>query len=88
MKLFNRTGRYSTGNLEFVGRYKKFVCTIYFSSEIGAWYYVVDSKDVRDIRYNSLWNGVKFKAQEECVNGCQKYIDEVNKNAKISKKMG
>lgn len=88
MKLFDRTGRYSRGNLEFVGRYKKFVCTIYFSPEIGAWYYVVDSKDVRDIRYNSLWSKKTFDTKQSCVLACEQYIDEVNKNAKISKKMG
>lgn len=39
-------------------------------------------KTHRDIRYNSLWNGIKFKTQEECVNACQKYIDEVIKGGK------
>ena len=38
--------------------------------EIDRWYYCISSNDERDIRYNSLWNGIKFKTQEECVIAC------------------
>lgn len=84
MKLFDKTGRYAMGNKQFEGRYRKFVCTIYFASDINAWYYVINSNDERDIRYNSLWDEIEFKTQEDCIKACQKYIDEVIKNAKVS----
>ena len=87
MRLKDVTGRF--GNSKFYrGKYKKFECCINYSSNLGDWYYYIDSNDERDIRYNSLWDEVQFKTQEDCVKACQKYIDEVLKNAKISKKMG
>lgn len=58
---------------------KKFECNINYSSNDDIWYYCISSNDEKDIRYNSLWNDIKFKTQEECVNACQKYIDEVIK---------
>lgn len=68
----------------YKGKYKKFECGINYSSNYNSWYYCIDSKDERDIRHNSLWSDETFKTQEECVNACQKYIDEVLKNAEIS----
>ena len=87
MRLKDVTERF--GNSKFYrGKYKKFECRINYSSNLDCWYYCIDSKDERDIRYNSLWNEIEFKTQEDCIKGCQAYIDEVLKNAKISKKMG
>jgi hypothetical protein len=88
MRLKDVTGRFDSGNKFYKGKYKKFECCINYSSNDNIWYYHIDSNDERDIRYNSLWNGIKFKTQEDCIKDCQKYIDEVLKNAKISKKMG
>lgn len=68
----------------YKGKYKKFECNINYSSYSDSWYYHIDSNDKRDIRYNSLWNEMEFKTQEDCIKACQKYIDEVIKNAKIS----
>lgn len=84
MRLKDVTGRF--GNSKFYrSKYKKFECRIHYSSNLDCWYYCIDSKDERDIRYNSLWNEIEFKTQEDCVKGCQAYIDEVIiKNAKIS----
>lgn len=87
MRLKDSTGRWDI-NKFYKGKYKKFECHINYASNDNIWYYVINSNDKRDIRYNSLWNEIKFKTQEECVIACQKYIDEVLKNAKISKKMG
>lgn len=88
MRLKDVTERF--GNSKFYkGKYKKFECRINYSSNLDCWYYCIDSNDERDIRYNSLWDEVNFKTQEECIKGCQAYIDEVIiRNAKISKKMG
>lgn len=61
---------------------KKFECHINYSSNDDIWYYCVYSNDERDIKHNSLWNGKKFKTQEECVNACQKCIDKVIKGRK------
>ena len=70
MRLKDVTRRFDSSKF-YKGKYKKFECHINYSSN-----------DERDIRYNSLWNGIKFKTQEECVNACQKYIDEVIKGRK------
>lgn len=84
MRLKDVTERF--GNSKFyMGKYKKFECRINYSSNLDCWYYCINSKDERDIRYNSLWNEIEFKTQEDCIKGCQAYIDEVViKNAKFS----
>lgn len=86
MRLKDITRRWDGGK-SYKGKYKKFDCYIDYSSNLGSWYYYINSNDERDIRYNSLWDGVEFKTQEECIEACKKYIDEVNKNAKISSKL-
>ena len=83
MRLKDVTRRFDSSKF-YKGKYKKFECRINYSSNYNSWYYCIDSKDERDIRHNSLWNNESFKTQEECVNACQKYIDEVLKNAEIS----
>lgn len=87
MRLKDVTRRFSSGKF-YEGKYKKFECHINYSSYSDSWYYHISSNDKRDIRYNSLWDELKFKTKEDCIEACQKYIDEVLKNAKISKKMG
>lgn len=87
MRLKDVTPPFYTNRL-YRGKYKKFECKINYSSNNDGWYYCINSKDERDIRYNSLWDNTYFKTQEECISDCQKYIDVVIKNAKISKKMG
>ena len=76
-----------TNNKFYTGRYKKFECYINYSNHYAGWYYTLISNDIRDIRYNSLWDNKTFTSKEECVTACQNYIDEVNKNAKISSKL-
>ena len=81
MRLKDVTGRF--GNSKFYrGKYKKFECRINYSSNLDCWYYCINSKDERDIRYNSLWNEIEFKNQEDCIKACQKYIDEAIKREK------
>lgn len=79
MRLKDVTRRFDSSKF-YKGKYKKFECHINYSSNANIWYYVIYSKDERDIRHNSLWNEEKFKTQEECVMACQAYIDEVNKH--------
>ena len=81
MRLKDVTRRFDSSKF-YKGKYKKFECHINYSSNDDIWYYYISSNDERDIRYNSLWNGIKFKTQEECINACQKYIDKVIKSGK------
>lgn len=81
MRLKDVTRRFDSSKF-YKGKYKKFECHINYSSNKKIWYYVIDSKDERDIRYSSLWDGIKFKTQEECIIDCQKYIDVVIKDRK------
>lgn len=83
MRLKDVTWRFDSSKF-YKGRYRKFECRINYSSNYNSWYYCIDSNDKRDIRYNSLWGNTEFKTQEDCVKACQKYIDEVLKNAEIS----
>ena len=76
-----------TKNKFYKGKYKKFECNINYSEHYTGWYYTAMSNDERDIRHNSLWDNQTFNSKEECVTACQKFIDEVNKNAKISSKL-
>ena len=76
MRLKDVSGRFDSSKF-YKGKYKKFECHINYSSNYDSWYYCVSSNDERDIRYNSLWDEVDFKTQEDCVKACQKYIDEV-----------
>jgi hypothetical protein len=81
MRLKDITGRFNS-NKFYKGKYKKFECHINYSSNLDSWYYCIDSNDERDIRYNSLWNEIEFKTQEDCIKACQKYIDEAIKREK------
>lgn len=81
MRLKDVTERFSNSKL-YRGKYKKFECRISYSSNLDCWYYCIDSKDERDIIYNSLWNEIEFKTQEDCIKGCQAYIDEIIKRGK------
>lgn len=84
MRLKDVTGRFDSSKF-YRGKYKKFECCINYSSNDDIWYYCISSNDERDIRFNSLWNGIKFKTQEECVIACQKCIDEIIKGRKEQK---
>lgn len=89
MRLKDVTGRFDNSKFYiYKGKCKKFDCRINYSSNDDIWYYCISSNDERDITYNSLWDDIKFKTLEECVTDCQKYIEEVLKSAKISKKLG
>lgn len=86
MKLVESKYSWST-NKFYTGRYKKFQCTITYSAHYAGWYYTLTSNDIRDIRYNSLWDEQVFSSKDVCAKACTDYIDEVNKNAKISSKL-
>ena len=85
MRLKDITPRYSiysAVNKMYRGKYRKFEVLIYKHDDI--WYFTIDSKDKRDIRYNCLWDDIKFENQEDCVVGSMKYIEKVSKNDKAS----
>lgn len=81
MRLKDVTKSFSTSKF-YKGKYKKFECHINYSSYSDSWYYHISSNDKRDINYNSLWDGTEFKTQEDCIKGCQAYIDEIIKRGK------
>lgn len=87
MRLKDVTPNYYTNKI-YKGKYKKFERLISYLPNLDVWHYHLNSNDERNIMYSSLWDGIEFKTQEDCIKACQKYIDEVLKNAKISKKMG
>lgn len=78
MRLKNITPSYSVGHRMYKGKYRKFEVLIYKHGNI--WYFTIDSRDKRDIRYNCLWDNIKFENQEDCVVGSMKYIEKVSKN--------
>lgn len=74
----NRYMRYTPDHELYRGKYRKFEVFIYRHNSI--WFFTIDSKDERDIRYNCLWDDVKFENKEDCVAGSMKYIEKVSKN--------
>ncbi len=80
MKLYEKQKDWS-GNRTFQGRKKKFEVTVCFAEvslkkEEPYWYYTLIKKD-EDLRYNSLWDNLNYSSQEECVEACEKKIDEL-----------
>lgn len=74
MKLSDKTEEFSMGNKTFKGKYKKCECNIYYSRD-GYWYYLCFN--VEDtIRFNSLWDNLRYSTKEECHDACVKYIDD------------
>ncbi len=81
MRLKDVSGRFDSSKF-YKGKYKKFECHINYFSNYDSWYYCISSNDERDIRYNSLWDEVDFKTQEDCIKACQKYVDGVIRSRK------
>lgn len=84
MKLYEKVDRHLICSKIYTGRYKGCQCIISDSSEKGQilfWYFVCMNKE-DTIRYNSLWDGLKYQSCEECHDECVKYIDN---QIKISK---
>lgn len=78
MKLKEKTERYSRGNRDFVGKYKKWNYNICYSttsyiSENPFWYFYCNKEDNR---FNSLWEELRYNSKEECHDACVKYINE------------
>ena len=81
MQLTNKSGPFDD-NTYLRGKYKKFECNICYDITRKRWYYYIDSKDERDIRYNSLWDKISYNTKLECVTACQTYIDTLLKTKK------
>lgn len=83
MRLTDKTERYSMGDREFVGRKKNYIVGIHFSAKkilqnSEYWWYSLNKKDA-EFSYNSLWDGLKYKTQEECVAAAENKVDELVK---------
>lgn len=82
MKLVDKTEPYSMGSRNFMGKYKKWICNISYSSRRGFenetpfWYFYCKKEDNR---FNSLWKELKYNSKEECHDACIKYINEQEK---------
>lgn len=84
IKLVDKTERWSMGNKTFVGKKKKFEVHICYSiksiySEKEFWYFTLSRKE-DDIRYNSLWDNIRFNDKDGCVEAAEKKIEELIKS--------
>ncbi len=85
MKLYEKPKDWN-GNRMFQGKKKKFEVTVYFvtvslKSEESFWCYTLIKKD-EELRYNSLCDNLNYSSQEECVEACEKKIDELTTKGK------
>ena len=82
MKLTEKTKLYSRGNKHFTGRYKNHSVDISYikyspliENLMPFWYFSCTNTKT-DYSYNSLFDKLDFKTQQECVDAVIKYIDE------------
>lgn len=82
MKLTEKTKLYSRGNRHFTGRYKNHSVDISYikyspliENLMPFWYFSCTNTKT-DYSYNSLFDKLDFKTQQECVDAVIKYIDE------------
>ena len=82
MKLTEKTKLYSRGNRHFTGRYKNHSVDISYikyspliENLMPFWYFSCTITKT-DYSYNSLFDKLDFKTQQECVDAVIKYIDE------------
>lgn len=75
MKLVNKTKRWDYGEM-WVGRKKNYEVNINYSShplrkENPYWYYTLRKGNYT---YNSLWDELKYKSKEECINAVEEKL--------------
>ena len=82
MKLTEKTKLYSRGNRHFTGKYKNHSVDISYikyspliENLMPFWYFSCTNTKT-DYSYNSLFDKLDFKTQQECVDAVIKYIDE------------
>lgn len=83
MKLVDKTQIWDYGKT-LEGRKKGYKVIIHYSNhplkkEPPYWYFVL-GKD--DYRYNSLWYGLKYESQEQCVEAAENKVDELTRGRK------
>ncbi len=83
MRLTDKTERWSMGNKRYEGRKKGYLASIGFSAKNWMdsdeyWYFTLSTKD-DTYSYNSLWDKLKYKSQEECLMACETKIDSLTK---------
>ena len=76
MRLVDKTNRWDS-HKTYVGRKKNYKVQICETLNKN-WYYILD-KD--DYGYNSLWDKLDYKTQEECVTAAEKKINELVNNS-------
>lgn len=79
MRLTDKTGHWNSGNV-LIGRKKKYEVRIehvaHPMSKSPYWYFELNKEEVG---YNSLWDNIKFKTQEECVSAAEEKIEELER---------
>ena len=85
VKLREKNIRFDNGKT-FVGKKKKYNVKISyvpsdFTGKKDYWYFLIDKEDI-NYSYNSLWDNLHYKTQEECVETVEKKIDELVANGK------
>ena len=79
MRLTDKTEHWNYGKV-LIGRKKKYEVRIEHAAhpipKSPYWYFVLSKEE---FRYNSLWDNIKFKTQEECVSAAEEKIEELEK---------
>lgn len=82
MKLREKREQWESGK-RYVGKKNSYKVTVSyapsdFTGKKDYWYFNLNKDDI-NYRYNSLWDGLHYKTQDECVEAVEKKIAELVK---------
>ena len=58
------------------GRKKGYKAEVIYNSVYNRFYFVLEKESYT---FNSLWKNMKYVAEQECIDACEKYIDDLVK---------
>ena len=73
MKWTKKSERYNM-DYSLKSRYKNHKLTVSYSSVYKYFFFLVEYSNAGYV-YNSLWDRLKFKTEEECIKACIDYVD-------------
>lgn len=83
MRLTDKTEHWNYGEV-LIGRKKKYEVRIEHVAlpmqKSPYWYFGLNKEG---FAYNSLWDNLKFKTQEECVSAAEEKIEEIEKSKNV-----
>ena len=84
MKLREKITDRWTNKKVYVGKKNKYNVTVSyaptdFTGKKDYWYFLIVKEDI-DYSYNSLWDKLKYTSKEECIEACEKKIEELIKS--------